>query len=134
MGRRRNKHAERLIARRRIRHLLETARRRQRESATRYAERAVALARRIAMRYQTGLRPDERDQVCRGCGRLLAPGATARVRLRDGAKRITCLACGHTQRRGYRREQKERRRKRQQERGQEREQEREPPVTPGPAR
>ena len=113
MGRRRNKHAERIIARRRIRHLLETARRRLREGETRYAARAVALARRIAMRYQTGLQPHERDQVCRECSSLLAPGKNARVRLRAGAKRITCLECGHTQRRGYQREQKERRQARQ---------------------
>jgi ribonuclease P protein subunit RPR2 len=116
MARRRNKQAERAIARRRIRHLLEAARRRLREGEQGHSRRAVSLARRLAMRYQTGLRPQERDQVCRECSSLLLPGKNARVRLRAGMKRITCLECGNTQRRGYQKEQKARRLTRQRER------------------
>ncbi len=118
MGRRRNKQAERIVARRRIRQLLEAARRRLREGEPVYAKRAVALARRLAMRYQTGLRAEERDRICE-CGTILIPGNNARVRLRAGAKRLTCLECGAVKRRGYRREQKERRLQRARQREQE---------------
>lgn len=112
MPRRRDKQAERSLARARIRHLLELARRRLREGETALALRTTALARRIAMRYQTGLRRDEREQVCRACGALRVPGRTARIRLRGGKKSITCLACGTTERQGYRAEQKARRKAR----------------------
>lgn len=111
MGRRfRRKDEERVIARRRIARLFELAHRRTIEDEPALAERAVRLARRIGMRYQTGLRPDERDRVCRSCNAYLAPGNTARIRVEAGVKKTTCLRCGATRRRPYRAEQKARRR------------------------
>lgn len=112
MARRRNKQAERMVARRRIRQLLDTASRRLVEGDRDHARRAVALARRIAMRYQTGLAPHQRDRICSGCQMILVPGRNARVRVGSGAKRVTCLECGTVKRRGYLREQKERRKAR----------------------
>lgn len=112
MARRRNKQAERMVARRRIRQLLETASRRLVEGDRDHARRAVALARRIAMRYQTGLAPHQRDRICGHCQMVLVPGRNARVRVGAGAKRVTCLDCGTVKRRGYLREQKRRRKER----------------------
>ncbi len=94
----------------RVRHLFGLARRRLREDDPASATRSVGLARRIAMRYQTGLPKDLRGRVCRPCGAALVPGRTARVRVRSGMVRTTCLGCGNTQRRPYVAEQKARRR------------------------
>lgn len=105
----RQKGIERQVARRRIDRLFELAHGRALSGELPLADRAVTLARRIAMRYQTGLEPHQRDRVCRTCGRYLAPGSSARVRVEDGMRRSTCLACGTTKRRPYRREQRERR-------------------------
>lgn len=114
MGRRfRRKSEERGIARRRIVRLFELAHRRTLADEPELADRSVALARRIAMRYQTGLRPQERDRICRTCSAYLAPGKTARVRVEQGVKRVTCLRCGATSRRPYRAEQRARRQARQ---------------------
>lgn len=114
MGRRhRRKGQERAIARRRIEHLFELARRRLRDDADGVdpegARRATHLGRRIAMRYQTGLPVGLRDRICRSCTEPLVPGRTARIRVETGAVRTTCLGCGATQRRPYIREQKARR-------------------------
>lgn len=108
----RKKHLERDVARRRIEHLFEVARRRVREGETDWARRAVDLARRVAMRYQTGLPTHLRDQVCPGCKGPLVPGRTARVRVEQGKKSTTCLECGTVRRRPYRKEQRERRKAR----------------------
>ncbi len=105
----RRKDEERHIARRRIARLFEVAHLRIRSGEPDLAHRAVGLARRIGMRYQTGLAAEQRDRVCRGCGNYLAPGSTARIRVRAGATHTTCLRCGRTMRRPYRREQKARR-------------------------
>lgn len=110
VGRRhRRKGEERQIARRRIEHLFELAHRRTLAGDDKLADRAVGLARRIAMRYQTGLLRGERDRLCRSCHAYLAPGTSARVRAHGGMVRTTCLTCGHVQRRPYLREQAERR-------------------------
>jgi RNase P subunit RPR2 len=42
----------------------------------------------------------QRHWICRGCTTLLIPGATARVRIRDGQRTTTCLECGKTRRLG----------------------------------
>lgn len=110
MGRRfRRKSEERAIARRRISRLFELAHHRMLEDEPDLADRAVALARRIAMRYQTGLKTHERDLLCRQCGGYLFPGRNARIRVHGGMKRVNCLRCGHTSRRPYRAEQRARR-------------------------
>lgn len=110
MGRRfRKKHLERALARRRISRLFELAHRRTLEEDPAHADRSVQLARRIAMRYQTGLTADQRDRTCNGCRGYLAPGVTARIRVQDSAKRTTCLRCGHHHRRPYLAEQKAKR-------------------------
>lgn len=63
------------------------------DRANRYAD----LAWRVKTTYQ--LRGSAIDgRRCRSCGAFLAP-STARVRLRDGKRVVTCLACGAARRR-----------------------------------
>ena len=94
---RRNKRAERDIARERVSRLVELAEQtlaaRRPDRAARYAE----LAWRIKTTYQ--LRATAIDgRRCRSCGAFLS-STTARVRLRDGVRITTCLACGAVRRR-----------------------------------
>jgi ribonuclease P protein subunit RPR2 len=97
MGKRRDKNAERLLARRRVEGLLQLAEQESRAGGSRVA-RYVELARRLAMRYQTPLPAGWRRRVCRGCGALLTAGRNLRVRSRDGRRVQTCLDCGRVQR------------------------------------
>jgi ribonuclease P protein subunit RPR2 len=89
---RRNKGEERDLALGRIRRLFGLAEQAQRERQK--PERYVELARRIAMRYQVSLPTEIRRRVCRACGCLLTPGATARHRVASGRVSVTCLRCG----------------------------------------
>ena len=97
MARRRNKNAERDIARERIARLVTLAEvalvANKPERAARYGELAWA----IKTTYQ--LRKTAIDgRRCRGCGAFFSVG-TVRVRLRDGMRITTCLACGMVRRR-----------------------------------
>ncbi len=103
MGRRRNKRLERRIARERVRRLFELAEEAAREGRRGRAHRYVELARKLAMRAQTGLPSRYRRRVCQGCYAYLHPGSTARVRLRNGVLVTTCEACGHVNRFPYNR-------------------------------
>ena len=94
---RRNKQEERGIARERVERLVALADAavlaKRADRAARYGELAWA----VKTRYQ--LRKTAIDgRRCRACGAFLAPG-TMRVRLREGHRSVTCLACGQTRRR-----------------------------------
>lgn len=65
------------------------------------ADRYVELARRIAMRFNLSLSAEQRRQFCGACYTYLQPGTNARVRVEDGAKRVTCKECGTTERTPY---------------------------------
>ena len=97
MARRRNKNAEREIARERVARLVALAEEalvaKKPERAARYGELAWA----VKTTYQ--LRRTAIDgRRCRSCGAFFAAG-TARVRLRDGMRITTCMACGAVRRR-----------------------------------
>lgn len=65
------------------------------------AKRQADLARKVMLRYNVRLDYSRRRFVCRGCKKLIVPGVNARVRLGRGKPpviRITCLECGHTNR------------------------------------
>ncbi len=62
------------------------------------ADRYVALARRIGMRYNVRLMPEYRELYCRGCSRFWVEGRTVRTRIRSGRRIRTCLACGRERR------------------------------------
>jgi len=99
---RRDKGAERDVAVGRVRRLVALAEQASPEDPKR-ADRYVALARRIAMRYQVSLPKDVRRRVCRGCDGLLVPGRSARVRIANQRVSVTCLRCGTVKRYPYER-------------------------------
>ncbi len=99
MARRRDKGAERATAERRVARLLELARAEVGGPDPLLADRYALLARRVAERYQAGLPPGAKAQVCRGCSGYQVPGRNARVRLRSGRLVSTCLRCGAVRRR-----------------------------------
>lgn len=68
-----------------------------------FANRYVALARQIGMRFRLRLTSAQHRQFCKGCGTFLRPGVNCRVRVRDGKTRYTCLTCKRPQRIPYRR-------------------------------
>lgn len=98
MAKRRNKGEEKHLARRRIDRLLAVARREALGPDRDLADAHAGLALRIARRYQTGLRRDQRAQVCRKCA-TYRTHETCRVRLRAGRVTTTCLRCGDVHRR-----------------------------------
>lgn len=103
MGRRRNKRLERRIARERVDRLFELAEEAAQAGRTDRANRYVELARKVAMRAQTGLPSTHRRRVCNACYAYLHPGTTARVRLRNGVLVTTCTSCCHVNRFPYNR-------------------------------
>lgn len=109
MGRRRQKGEERAIAQERMEALAQLAHERAVEGKLAYAQRYADLARKLAMRYQTGLPTSWRRRLCRSCYAYMHPGATARVRLTNTRVVWTCAKCGHANRFPYAREQKARR-------------------------
>ena len=65
------------------------------------AKRQAGLARKVMLRYNVRLDYSLRRFICHGCKKLIVPGVNARVRLNRGRPpiiRITCLECGHTNR------------------------------------
>jgi ribonuclease P protein subunit RPR2 len=63
-----------------------------------YADRYVALARKVGMRYNVRLLPEYRELYCRGCSTYWVEGRTVRTRLRSGRRVRTCLVCGRSRR------------------------------------
>jgi ribonuclease P protein subunit RPR2 len=62
------------------------------------ADRYVALARKVGMRYNVRLLPEYRELYCRGCSAYWVEGRTVRTRLRGGRRVRTCLRCGRVRR------------------------------------
>ncbi len=94
---RRNKGEERDVARERVARLVDLAQEALRAGRRDRADRYAQLAWRVKTRYQLrGLALDSR--VCRGCFAFLQPGVTSRVRVREGRRVTTCLACGRVRR------------------------------------
>ena len=86
------------IAEERIALLFGEAERAARRGRMDLADRYVALARQVGMRYNVPLPAHMRRRACRGCHGYLLPGTTSRVRLNRGRASITCLRCGHVTR------------------------------------
>jgi len=62
------------------------------------ADRYVAIARRVGMRYNVRVPTAHRRSFCRGCYRFHLPGVSSRTRLSRGRVVTTCLICGHVSR------------------------------------
>ena len=72
------------IARERVSNLFGLAEREARGAHPELADRYVALARRIGMRYNVRLRQEYRELYCRACSAFWVEGRTVRTRLRRG--------------------------------------------------
>lgn len=86
------------IARRRVSDLFTLAERESLVGRLELADRYVALARRIGMRYNVRLLKEYRDLYCRSCSAFWVEGRSVRTRLRSGHRVRTCLRCGHQRR------------------------------------
>lgn len=86
------------IARERIADLFALAETESRRSEPDLADRYVALARRIGMRYNVRLLTEYRDLYCRGCSAYWVEGRTVRTRLRAGRRVRRCQRCGRVRR------------------------------------
>jgi ribonuclease P protein subunit RPR2 len=86
------------IARERVSNLFGLAEREARGAHPELADRYVALARRIGMRYNVRLRQEYRELYCRSCSAFWVEGRTVRTRLRAGSRVRTCLRCGYQRR------------------------------------
>ena len=86
------------IARRRVADLFGLAERESLAGHFDLADRYVALARRIGMRYNVRLLGEYRDFYCRSCSSYWVEGRSVRTRLRAGHRVRTCLRCGHQRR------------------------------------
>ncbi len=71
------------------------------------ARQQAELARRLMLRFNVRLEWPLKRFYCHGCKRLIVPGVNARARLAGGGQRIlriTCLECGHINRKIIKRE------------------------------
>ena len=93
------------IAKKRIDNLFSQARERF-ETNPALAHRYVALARKIAIRFNIRLGRTYKRHFCRRCYHYLVPGANSRVRTNKKQKAliIKCIDCGHISRYPYRKE------------------------------
>lgn len=94
---RRDKGAERAIARERVERLIALAVEALRQGHGARADRYAEMAWRLKTTYQLRSSPIA-ERRCRACGAFLQPGVTARVRLTGGRRSVTCLACGAVRR------------------------------------
>ena len=84
--------AHQRIATERIRTLFEQAGLMFREDAT-LANRYVALARAISMKYKVRIPSALKRRFCKHCHAYLVPGVNLRVRTREGRLTYYCLVC-----------------------------------------
>lgn len=86
------------VARERIADLFALAENEARRADSMLADRYVALARRIGMRYNVRLLAEYRELYCRGCSAYWVEGRTVRTRLRGGRRVRSCQRCGRIRR------------------------------------
>jgi ribonuclease P protein subunit RPR2 len=97
VAKRRDKGEEKTIAVRRLDQLLAAARAERSGGRPDLADRYGQLALAVAQKYQTGLEPRHKAELCRKCG-AVAGSATRRVRVVVGRIVTTCLRCGDVRR------------------------------------
>ncbi len=96
---RRDKGAERRIARGRIQRLWQAAEGEALQGDGDLADRYAGLAHRIALRYQQPWGAAGKLRRCPGCHEFRVPGRNTRTRIQRGRVITSCLACGHVRRR-----------------------------------
>ncbi|TFG10399.1 ribonuclease P [Candidatus Thorarchaeota archaeon] len=99
-GRRRSRREVRRIAEERIRLLWAQAQEIASENPS-LARSMMQTARKVAQKARMKLPREMTRRICKGCGTVLIPGQTCRVRVRTNRARhvvVTCLECGAIQR------------------------------------
>ncbi|MFP4112113.1 MAG: ribonuclease P protein component 4 [Candidatus Woesearchaeota archaeon] len=105
--------AQKEIARQRIKELFKEAHTafHDKSLGKEYSDRYVALARKIAMKYNIRMTSEQKRKFCKHCYSYLEPGYNARVRAREGKMVYFCENCKKYTRLPYIKEQKEKRAK-----------------------
>jgi RNase P subunit RPR2 len=93
MARRIKKKEQQLIGRKRIDQLFTFAEAQAKKGNLTYANNAVSIARRIAMKTTQSLPKHYKHLLCRYCHHYLLPSVTCRIRISNGVKTITCFHC-----------------------------------------
>ncbi len=96
-----SKHSRKHIARERIDRLFTLAEKQALTGNMELANRYVALARKLSMRYLVRLTSQQRRRICSHCYRYLVPGKNCRVRTGGQRLTITCQECGGVMRFPY---------------------------------
>ncbi len=103
---------QREIARERIKVLFKEAKKVFNKNP-KLADRYVALARKIAMRYKVRIPPELKRKFCKYCHTYLVPGVNCRVRVQHGKVIYYCMKCKRFIRYPYIREKKAKRKSKQ---------------------
>ena len=90
------------VARRRIDKLYALSKEKVSEGDYELARRYTYLAKRIGMRYTVRVPRHLKQMTCESCMIPMVPGRTARVRMRNGRRILTCLKYGSIKRIPYR--------------------------------
>lgn len=85
------------IARERIGILLDLAEKELRKHPKR-SKRYVQLARKIGMRYNVRMTPQQKRGFCKWCDTVLMPGVTSSQKTVKGVRVVKCEACGKVKR------------------------------------
>lgn len=101
MSKRISKKKQQKIGRRRIRALFSFAEQQAKSGKISFANNAVRVARKIAMKTTSPLPKIYKHQLCKHCHHYLYPSVTCRVRIKNGKKTITCFHCKKTTRYPY---------------------------------
>ena len=64
----------------------------------RLSKRYVSIALEISRHYKIKLPDSVGNRICKGCGSVLVPGRSCRVRVSGGFVAYTCTHCGTTKR------------------------------------
>ena len=93
MARRINKKAQQKIAEQRIKQLFTVAHYQVKQGNLNYADNAVRIARKIAMKTTKSLPKHYKHLLCKHCHHYLYPPVNCRIRINNGMKTITCFHC-----------------------------------------
>ncbi|MFO8133120.1 MAG: ribonuclease P protein component 4 [Thermoplasmatota archaeon] len=88
------KHRRKQIARERVQRLFNLAERKALQDNMELANRYIALARKLSMKYLVRLTSQQRRRLCTRCHQYLLPGRTCRVRTGNQHLTVTCQECG----------------------------------------
>ncbi|MDG6219585.1 MAG: ribonuclease P [Candidatus Thermoplasmatota archaeon] len=101
MVKRINKKQQKHIAEHRIKRLFAFAKQQINQGKEPYAQNAVRIARKIAMKTATSLPKEYKHIICKHCYQYLYPGINCRIRFHNKRKIVTCHKCQNSNRYPY---------------------------------